>query len=112
MARITVNDCVEIVSSRFDLIVLAAQRARQIAAGAPVTIARTNNKIPLIALREIASQTISTQELEDSVVRGFQRYCPQEDLEEDLDTLPTEESYDPHLATTLVDIDKTEVKAS
>ncbi|MDR0406584.1 MAG: DNA-directed RNA polymerase subunit omega [Holosporales bacterium] len=96
MARITVSDCIKVVSSRFDLVVLAAQRTRQIVAGAPVTVARTGNKIPLLSLREIAAQTVSVMDLENSIIKSFQRYCPQEDLEEDVDDLPEEESYDPH----------------
>jgi DNA-directed RNA polymerase subunit omega len=98
MARITVSDCVDVVPSRFDLIVLAAQRARQIAAGAPITIPHAENKVLLVALREIASKTVATADLENAVVRGFRRYCPQEDLEEDIDALPEEESYDPRLS--------------
>jgi DNA-directed RNA polymerase subunit omega len=96
MARITVEDCVKIVPSRFDLVVLAAQRVRQIAAGTPVTVDCAENKAPLVALREIAAKTVAIEDLENAIVRNFQRYVPPEDVEEDEDFLE-QEGYRPHL---------------
>ncbi|MDR0662405.1 MAG: DNA-directed RNA polymerase subunit omega [Holosporales bacterium] len=96
MARITVEDCVKVVPSRFDLVVLAAQRVHQIAAGAPVTVDCAENKAPLVALREIAAKTVAVEDLENAVIRNFQRYVPREDVEEDKD-LFEQESYRPHL---------------
>ena len=57
MARVTVEDCIERVSNRFDLVMLASQRAREVSAGAPITVERDNDKNPVIALREIADET-------------------------------------------------------
>jgi len=68
MARVTVEDCVDKVSNRFDLILFAAQRARQISSGADLTIDRDRDKNPVVALREIAEQTVRPKELEESIV--------------------------------------------
>jgi DNA-directed RNA polymerase subunit omega len=83
MARITVEDCVTKVPNRFDLVVVAAQRSRQISAGEPLTIERDNDKNPVIALREIADSTIDQEELKESVVRGLQRHVEIDEPEDD-----------------------------
>ena len=83
MARITVEDCVTKVPNRFDLVVIAAQRSRQITAGEPLTIDRDNDKNPVIALREIADSTIDQDELSESVVRGLQRHVEIDEPEDD-----------------------------
>lgn len=83
MARITVEDCVIKVPNRFDLVVVAAQRSRQISAGEPLTIERDNDKNPVIALREIADSTIDQEELQESVVRGLQRHVEIDEPEDD-----------------------------
>jgi DNA-directed RNA polymerase subunit omega len=73
MARVTVEDCVDKVSNRFDLVLLAAQRARQISGGAELTIDRDRDKNPVVALREIADETVRPRQLEESLVGSLQR---------------------------------------
>ena len=74
MARVTVEDCVEKVPNRFELVMLSAQRAREILAGAPLTVEADNDKNPVIALREIAEETVKLDELRDSLVQSQQRH--------------------------------------
>ena len=73
MARVTVEDCIEKIPNRFDLVLAAAQRARDISTGNPLTIDRDNDKNPVVALREIASETIDPDYLRDEIVRGLQK---------------------------------------
>ncbi|AHE56626.1 DNA-directed RNA polymerase subunit omega [Sphingomonas sanxanigenens] len=73
MARVTVEDCVDKVPNRFDLVLFAAQRARQISGGADLTLDRDRDKNPVVALREIAEETVHPAELSDSVVSSLQR---------------------------------------
>ena len=73
MARVTVEDCVDKVSNRFDLVLFAAQRARQISGGAELTIDRDRDKNPVVALREIAEETVRPNQLEESLVSSLQR---------------------------------------
>ena len=73
MARVTVEDCVLKVPNRFELVLLAAQRAREITSGVPLSIDRDDDKNPVVALREIADETISLPHLKESVVRGMQK---------------------------------------
>ena len=79
MARVTVEDCVDKVSNRFDLILFAAQRARQISSGADLTIDRDRDKNPVVALREIAEETVKPTELEEALVSSLQRVQVDED---------------------------------
>ncbi len=96
MARITVEDCILRVPNRFDLVMAASQRARDISAGTALTIDRDNDKNPVVALREIAEQTVDPEELEQAVILGLQRHVEQEELEdEDLDDLSVGEGLDP-----------------
>jgi DNA-directed RNA polymerase subunit omega len=74
MARVTVEDCVLKVPNRFDLVLLAAQRAREITSGAPLSVDRDDDKNPVIALREIAEDTIELDHLQDSLIRGMQKH--------------------------------------
>jgi DNA-directed RNA polymerase subunit omega len=74
MARVTVEDCVVKVPNRFDLVLLAAQRAREITSGAPLTLERDDDKNPVVALREIAEETVTLDHLRDSLVRGMQKH--------------------------------------
>ncbi len=83
MARVTVEDCVDKVSNRFDLILLAAQRARQISGGADLTIDRDRDKNPVVALREIAEETVRPRELEEAVITGLQKVRIDEEDETD-----------------------------
>lgn len=83
MARVTVEDCVDKISSRFELVLLAGQRAREIAAGAPLTIDRDNDKDPVVALREIADETVTPDDLREAKIRDLQRYVERDEPEED-----------------------------
>ena len=72
MARITVEDCIEKVQNRFDLIVLSAHRAREISAGDELTVPRDNDKNPVVSLREIAEESISSDNLRESLITSMQ----------------------------------------
>ena len=91
MARVTVEDCIREVPNRFDLVLLAAQRARQVSAGSPLTLSRDNDKNPVVALREIAEKTISLVELQESLILGLQKYVPGEEPDEEYVELLSEE---------------------
>ena len=73
MARVTVEDCVDKIPNRFDLVLLAAQRARQISGGADLTVDRDRDKNPVVALREIADVTVKPRDLEEAVVTNLQK---------------------------------------
>ena len=79
MARVTVEDCVDKVPNRFELVLLAAHRARQISGGAELTIDRDRDKNPVVALREIADETVMPDQLAESAVSGMQRVQIDED---------------------------------
>lgn len=83
MARVTVEDCVDKVPNRFDLVLLAAQRAREISGGADLTIDRDRDKNPVVALREIAEQTVRPRDLQESVVISLQKILPDDEDEAD-----------------------------
>ncbi|MBT5073121.1 MAG: DNA-directed RNA polymerase subunit omega [Kordiimonadaceae bacterium] len=83
MARVTVEDCEDKVTNRFDLVLLAARRARQISAGAPITVERDNDKNPVVALREIADETILAGDLQEAVLYGLQKHVEVDEPEED-----------------------------
>ena len=83
MARVTVEDCVEKISNRFDLVLLASQRARDISAGMPETLPRDNDKNPVVALREIAAESVEYDALQDTLVQSLQKVLPSDELEED-----------------------------
>ena len=83
MARVTVEDCVVTVPNRFELVLLAAQRAREISSGAPLSIDRDDDKNPVVALREIADETVALDHLKSSVVRGMQKHVEIDEPEED-----------------------------
>ena len=83
MARVTVEDCVDKVPNRFELVMLSAQRARAVAAGAPLTVERDNDKNPVVALREIAEETVEFENLRQSLVRGLQKQADFDEPEED-----------------------------
>ncbi len=93
MARVTVEDCVLKIPNRFELVMLAAQRARNISAGAGLTVEKDNDKNPVIALREIAEETIELDELEESLVKGLQRHVEMDEPEEeDMDMLSIQQA--------------------
>ena len=74
MARVTVEDCIDKVENRFDLVLLASHRARMISSGAPITVDRDNDKNPVVALREIAEETVSPGDLKEELVHSLQKY--------------------------------------
>ena len=83
MARVTVEDCVDKIPNRFDLVLMAAQRAREISGGAELTIDRDRDKNPVVALREIAEETVRPKELQEAVVTGLQKILPEDEDEAD-----------------------------
>ncbi len=83
MARVTVEDCVVKVPNRFELVLLAAQRAREITSGAPLSVDRDDDKNPVVALREIADETVALDHLKDSLVRGMQKHVEMDEPEEE-----------------------------
>ncbi len=83
MARVTVEDCVDKIPNRFDLVLIAAQRARQISGGADLTIDRDRDKNPVVALREIADATVRTRELHEAVITNLQKVRVDEEDETD-----------------------------
>ena len=85
MARVTVEECIEKIPNRFDLVLAAAQRARDISTGNPLTIDRDNDKNPVVALREIASETIDPDYLRDQIVRGLQKLSNPELIDDEQD---------------------------
>lgn len=74
MARVTVEDCVDKVENRFELILLAGHRARMISSGAPLTVDRDRDKNPVVALREVADETISPEDLREQLIHSMQSY--------------------------------------
>src|SRR5262245_22569165 len=82
MARVTVEDCVVKIPNRFELVLLAAQRAREITSGAPLSLDRDDDKNPVVALREIADETIQLDHLKDSLVRGMQKHVEMDEPED------------------------------
>jgi DNA-directed RNA polymerase subunit omega len=85
MARVTVEDCVLKVPNRFELVLLAAQRARDITAGAPISLDRDNDKNPVVALREIADETVQLDQLQNAVITGMQKHVEIDEPEEEGD---------------------------
>lgn len=85
MARVTVEDCIKKVPSRFDLVIYSARRAREISAGSAITVARDNDKNPVVALREIAEDNLNLANLEESILRGLQRAVLTEEMDVEID---------------------------
>ena len=83
MARVTVEDCVDKVPNRFELVMLAAHRAREIASGGPLTIDRDNDKNPVVSLREIAEETQSAESLRERMIESYQTQIEVDEPEED-----------------------------
>ncbi|HHN67882.1 MAG TPA: DNA-directed RNA polymerase subunit omega [Thermopetrobacter sp.] len=82
MARVTVEDCIEKVSNRFELVLLSAYRARLIAQGAPLTVERDNDKNSVVALREIAEGTVNPDDLEEQLIHSMQKHVEVDEPEE------------------------------
>jgi len=93
MARITVEDCVERIPNRFELVMLASQRARKISAGAALTVDRDNDKNPVVALREIADETVMVEDLKEELIRTHQRVIEMDDDEDVIDSSEGEEAW-------------------
>ena len=87
MARVTVEDCITRVPNRFSLVLLAANRARAIAAGGPLTLDRDNDKNPVVALREIAEDTVDPTGLRETLIGSLQRMDEHSEAEEEAETL-------------------------
>ena len=83
MARVTVEDCVERVPNRFRLVMLAAHRARELSVGAEITVDRDNDKNPVVALREIAEESVLVTDLEEGLIQGLQRHGDTDDPEDE-----------------------------
>ncbi len=75
MARVTVEDCIDKVENRFELVLLASHRARQISQGGQITISRDNDKNPVVALREIADETLSPGDLKEDLIHSLQKHA-------------------------------------
>lgn len=84
MARVTVEDCVLKIPNRFDLVLLSAQRAREIGSGGALTVDRDNDKNPVVALREIADETVDLDDLNEKMIRNHQKVIEVEEDEEDV----------------------------
>lgn len=97
MARVTVEDCVDKVQNRFDLVLLAGHRARMISTGSEITIDRDNDKNPVVALREIAEETVSPEDLKEGLIHSLQKHVEVDEPEEEI--VPVVE-----VATPMVDV--------
>lgn len=83
MARVTVEDCIDKIPNRYDLVMISTQRAKDISSGAPIAVERDNDKNPVVALREIAEEKVNIEELQKSLVMGLQKYVEVEEPEEE-----------------------------
>ena len=94
MARVTVEDCIVKISNRFKLVMIAAQRSRELSKGLELTVERDNDKNPVVALREIADDTVDFDELEESLTRGQQKHIDiDEESDEDDEILAVEDAF-------------------
>jgi DNA-directed RNA polymerase subunit omega len=92
MARVTVEDCIDKVDNRFELVLLAGHRARMISQGEAITVDRDNDKNPVVALREIADETLSTGDLKEDLIHSLQKHVEVDEPEEAVvDTTPEDE---------------------
>ena len=93
MARVTVEDCIEKVPNRFELVLLAAQRARNLSGGAQISIERDNDKNPVVALREIAGESVDFREIEQDLIKSLSRVPDPEPADEQVqDLIPTDQN--------------------
>ncbi|ATN33704.1 DNA-directed RNA polymerase subunit omega [Rhizobium sp. ACO-34A] len=83
MARVTVEDCIDKVDNRFELVLLASHRARQISQGAPITVDRDKDKNPVVALREIADETLSPDDLKEDLIHSLQKHVEVDEPEQE-----------------------------
>ncbi|GEO84476.1 MULTISPECIES: DNA-directed RNA polymerase subunit omega [Alphaproteobacteria] len=87
MARVTVEDCIDKVDNRFELVLLASHRARQISQGAAITVDRDKDKNPVVALREIADETLSPGDLKEDLIHSLQKHVEVDEPEQDAGAL-------------------------
>ncbi len=96
MARVTVEDCVTVIPNRFELVMMASQRCRIVTGGAQITVPKDNDKLPVIALREVAAQTINLEDVKEDLIKSYQRVIETPEDDADLDEFMTgEEGYMP-----------------
>ncbi|MGI9400388.1 MAG: DNA-directed RNA polymerase subunit omega [Rhizobiaceae bacterium] len=88
MARVTVEDCIDKVDNRFELVLLAGHRARQISSGGQITVPRDNDKNPVVALREIAEETLSPEDLKEDLIHSLQKHVEVDEPEQDIVDTP------------------------
>jgi len=88
MARVTVEDCVDKIENRFELVLLAGHRARQISSGGEITVPRDNDKNPVVALREIAEETLSPGDLEEDLIHSLQKQVEVDEPEGEMPDIP------------------------
>jgi DNA-directed RNA polymerase subunit omega len=81
MARVTIEDCIDKLPNRFELVLLAAHRARLVSQGAPITVGRDNDKDPVVALREIAAETINKDDLKEEFIHAMQKHVEVDEAE-------------------------------
>ncbi|MCB9989962.1 MAG: DNA-directed RNA polymerase subunit omega [Rhodospirillales bacterium] len=93
MARVTVEDCVEKLPNRFELVMVAAQRARKIGSGAALLVDRDNDKNPVVSLREIAEEKVDVEDLKEELVKNHQRVIEMDDTEDVIDSMQGEEEW-------------------
>jgi DNA-directed RNA polymerase subunit omega len=96
MARVMIEDCEKVVANRFDLVVFAAQRARQIIGGDVITLKNREGKKPVVALREIAAKSVSIEGLEESTISEFRTFPSLKDMEENIEDFTKEDTYNPY----------------
>ncbi|MEJ8474179.1 DNA-directed RNA polymerase subunit omega [Roseibium algae] len=98
MARVTVEDCIDKVENRFELVLLAAHRARMISSGSPLTLDRDNDKNPVVALREIAEQTVSPEDMKEDLIHSLQKFVEVDEPEaETVPLVPSNASQAPQV---------------
>lgn len=109
MARVTVEDCVDKVENRFELVMFASQRARDMTSGSPEAVARDNDKNPVVALREIAGESIDLDSVKSSLVQGLQKQQAFFEVDEDL---PTFDAIGPEGSGSASTVDEAEAEAA
>ncbi len=107
MARVTVEDCIDKVENRFELVLLAAHRARMISSGSPPTIDRDNDKNPVVALREIAEQTVNPEDMKEDLIHSLQKFVEVDEPE--AEAVPLVPSSGQRVATQINEVDDSAV---
>ena len=110
MARVTVEDCIDKIENRFELVLLASHRTRQISNGSSITVERDNDKNPVVALREIADETLSPGDLKEDLIHSFQKYVEVDEPEGSINEIETSEICLPDESDLAPDKTKTNIK--